>query len=246
MDYPTRDAQRSFYDDFAHSRMAGYLEGVNPRLRMARDRILSLVRSDSRILDVGCGVGVVTREIARRAPAGMTFACDLSAENIRIAGARRTTAHVEYKVLDVLNDFEAVREWVGGEGSLDLITLVDVIEHIPVARHSTLLEHLRTLLGEGGHVVLTFPTPAYQQYLRANDPGELQPIDEDVDPLDLCRVAEQKGFIVRQIDVCDVWRRNQYAHVVLGTAGGVDRIPPPYTLQERLKLRLRSLLRRRR
>ena len=173
----------------------------------------------------------------------MTFGCDLSTENIRIATGRRTNLHVEYRVLDVLNDFHAVREWVGGEGSLDLISLVDVIEHIPVARHPELLERVRTLLGDDGHLVLTFPTPAYQRYLRANDPGELQPIDEVVDPLDLCRLAEQEGFIVRQLYVCDVWRRNQYAHLVLGTCGGVERIRPAYTLTERLKLRLRFLLR---
>jgi trans-aconitate 2-methyltransferase len=245
MSYPTRDAQRSFYDEFAHRRMAGYLEDLNLRLRMAKDRILPLVRSDSRILDVGCGVGVVTRELARRAHAGTTFGCDLGAENIRIASARRSRVRVSYRELDVLSDFDTVREWVGGEASLDLISLVDVIEHIPAARHPELLERLRTLLGDDGHLVLTFPTPAYQQHLRANEPDELQPIDEDVDPLDLCRLAEQKGFVVRQLHVCDVWRRNQYAHVVLGTLDGVARVRPAYTRAERLKRRLQSFIRKR-
>ena len=69
------------------ARQADLLEGVPARYDAA---LLDAAGLDtrSRVLDVGCGTGSITRAAARRAPDGGALGVDLSAEMIAVASAR--------------------------------------------------------------------------------------------------------------------------------------------------------------
>ena len=69
-------------------------------------------------------------------------------------------------------------------------------------------------VNQSGVVLFTFPSPEYQEYLKANDPSALQVVDETVELDDLLRYTSLKlhSFAYR-----DVWSRNQYIHLALAT-----------------------------
>jgi hypothetical protein len=99
-------------------------------------------------------------------------------------------------------------------GQADVISLVDVIEHIPLEHHERLLANIAGVGRPGCRLVLTYPSPQYQLHLRENAPAELQIVDEIVQIQELAQKASQFGFSLRHFSLEDVWLQNQYVHAV--------------------------------
>lgn len=83
---------------------ADYAANSAAQLAWARELIARLqLRGDERVLDVGCGDGKVTAEIARALPRGEIIGVDGSAEMIRFASAtfpRSQFANLEFERMD--------------------------------------------------------------------------------------------------------------------------------------------------
>ena len=210
---PIADFIADFYDEFRDQRMVGYRLFGNKRLRLANRFVLRHVRRDSAILEVGCGIGVTTGRLARRARAGHVWAFDLSPRNIDFARATVKHANVSLEVLDVLTEPERLRSWVSRP--VDVVVFVDVLEHIPVDRHRELFQTLLTVGASTMKILMTFPTPEYQAYLREYDVDELQPVDEDITASHLEQTGGSLGFLLAEWRRLDVWRTSQYVHAVL-------------------------------
>src|SRR5688572_19205392 len=82
------DAVQAFYDEFSVSRMQRYLQKGNLRIHRAIKRILPLIASDSQILEIGCGIGLVTERLAEAAPRGTIWGYDISEKSIQQAKER--------------------------------------------------------------------------------------------------------------------------------------------------------------
>ena len=54
---------RAFYDEFSDSRMQPYLHEKNFRIEKAIDRILPFVEIENTVLEIGCGLGLVTERV---------------------------------------------------------------------------------------------------------------------------------------------------------------------------------------
>ena len=118
-----------------------------PAVRRALTRVTFSKRPIS-VLEVGSGNGVMTHELIELLHMRSMTACDVirppepsSSANFLIADARR---------LPLLSS------------SYDLVTLVDVIEHIE-ADYDALLEAFRVVV-PGGYVVVSVPTPAFPRW----------------------------------------------------------------------------------
>jgi trans-aconitate 2-methyltransferase len=215
------DKVREYYDDFLRSRMVQYRLYGNLRLERAAARILPFVRTDSKVLDIGCGIGLVTAKVAARASRGHVWGFDLSRENIWYASQTIRNANLTFLEADVVTDFETVRKRLPGQ--MDVVTLVDVIEHIPVEARPDLLVKIRALCSDDAVMVLTYPSPQYQEFLREHDPNELQIIDNVVLIEELVNEARKAGFSLRQYSLETVWMRNQYVHCVFQTVATLGR-----------------------
>src|SRR5680860_615557 len=123
---------KTYYDDYAARQTA---TGVNERHRsILKWAQQSGMHSDHRVLEIGCGVGTLTQLIAEAvSPHGFVTGMDLSPKSIEAAKERLAPfQNVRLMAVDVLEaEFEEY---------FDVIVLPDVIEHIPLERHSALLE----------------------------------------------------------------------------------------------------------
>ncbi len=104
-------------------------------------------------LDVGCGAGLMAEPLARMGAA--TSAIDAAAENI--AAAR---AHADGQGLAIDYQCIAVEELAAGGARFDLITCLEVVEH--VAGRDAFFAAIAQLLKPGGLAVFSTPnrTPA--------------------------------------------------------------------------------------
>ncbi|MDB5876426.1 MAG: putative methyltransferase, partial [Ramlibacter sp.] len=155
---------RAFYDEFSSSRMQSYLLETNLRIEKAIERVLPFVAADSRVLEIGCGLGLITERMAQVAVRGGIWACDLSEKNVESAKQRLCGENVHFRTADVLREFDELRAWIAQP--VDLVVMVDVLEHLPIGTHPAVFRNLRSVMGERATLVITYPSPQYQQYLR--------------------------------------------------------------------------------
>gem|GEM_PF-1848924 len=235
------DSHREFYDEFLTDRMVDYRLHGNLRIDRAIGLVTPHVQPFSRVLDIGCGIGLATEKVAAAANRGRVWACDLSPANIQFARATVKRQNIEFFACDVLNDFDTVRSRV--DEPLDIVMMVDVLEHLPLSAQTALFEGIGELLAKNALVLLTFPSPAFQEYLRTHKPERLQPVDEDLPAGWLERLAEASGTRLQRYEAIDVWMSEQYVHCVLSRGRTLVQRTPG--LAERVLGRARNVLRRR-
>jgi SAM-dependent methyltransferase len=114
-------------------------------LRASHRRLAALLRPGMNVLDVGCGSGAITREIADAVRPGLAVGIDVSPQLIdaaRIASSRQTNLH--FDVADV-HDYDRT-------GSFDIVTAARVLQWIPEPVPA--LEAMVSLVKPGGLVVV--------------------------------------------------------------------------------------------
>lgn len=203
---------RDYYHDF--SLMVGERDWREPNwrhemLRLHVTEVLGAAR-DLRILDVGCGAGVMSSFMCRF---GSVTGTDFSAPAIRLAAAMEPRAQFFAGSLDTLP----------AAAPYDVVTLFDVLEHVPPAEYETLFSRIGDLLTPGGWIILSTPHPDFSRRMEAEREDLRQVIDEPVDVDVLLRLAQGIGRQLTHYRTYDVdWDgARQYQFVVLAPPAGV-------------------------
>jgi SAM-dependent methyltransferase len=173
------DEAREFYEHF--SLVVGQRDWLRPNLRHARLRRLvdeEIEGSGLRVLDVGCGAGVMTSHMTRY---GEVIGTDFSSSAIELARKLVPTA-----------TFNAGREIP--EGEFDVITLFDVLEHIPQPERPAFIGGLAQRLAPQGRLFVSTPYPAFTRDRRLKGDDTLQIVDEEVELSDVVAEAASAGL----------------------------------------------------
>lgn len=235
----------AFYDDFLDRRMVNYRLHGNPRLDEATEFLIPHLRPDSRVLEVGCGIGIVTEALARRARRGHVWATDLSAKNIAYAERTVRPRNISWSTIDLLADPHALRAWV--PDPVNVVVMVDVFEHIPKGCRRQLMESINLVAASDFSLLLTFPSAEYQGHLYRELPEELQPVDETVSATDLESLGVDFDLRLVYWQTKDVWLTDQYVHAVLQRKSPLEPVGTPVRrLPRRIVRRLLSPYRRHR
>jgi len=125
---------------------AGYV-ALNERPHGGHAKLLALVGSEKRVLDVGCSSGYLARPLVER---GCTVV-GIEQDEAAAETAREVCAEV------LVGDAETMA-LPFPEGSFDIVLCGDLIEHL--RQPGQFLARVRPLLREGGHLVLTTPNVA--------------------------------------------------------------------------------------
>jgi glycosyltransferase involved in cell wall biosynthesis/2-polyprenyl-3-methyl-5-hydroxy-6-metoxy-1,4-benzoquinol methylase len=204
----TRGSPVAFYDRFARKLLADYASG-NPRTEQAILFAISMLPGGwIEVLDIGCGIGWSTSEIASNRPDARVRGVDLSPRLVTTARSLfGREPRLRFEACDFIEDEI--------EGEVDAIVLLDVYEHFPASARALVHDRFRTLLKDDGCLILTVPTPEHQQFMRNEHPGGVQPIDEDVSGDDVERLAHDiEGRVVARRTV-SVWHADDYMHALI-------------------------------
>jgi trans-aconitate 2-methyltransferase len=230
---------RGYYDEYVGRQRA---IGVNKRHRAILEWALKFgMRPDHSVLELGCGIGTLTGLLAKGLEAGGSVtAVDLSPASVETAEKR-------------LGSFGNVRLLVGDalemslEGRFDVVVLPDVIEHIPLERHSELFGRVASWVEDGGFVLLHYPSPHYQEWTRRHHPDRLQIIDQTIHADVLASHAYPHGLYLHHLETYSIWmREGDYVVAVLHPTNGADEVftemprrPPSLAARARGRLRRR-------
>lgn len=205
---------KEFYNSFLKSRMIDYrLSNGNERINMATNFVIKNIKLSDNILEIGCGIGIITERIARKIKKGFIWACDISDKNIWYAQKTIKEKNIKFFTADIFEQFDIIRNKI--DKQIDVFILVDVIEHLPIERHKELISKLNSIASRDYKIILTFPSVYYQEYLKQNNPKELQIIDEEITLDHLLNLAAENDLIIKYFELKDVWMNNQYVHCIM-------------------------------
>jgi 2-polyprenyl-6-hydroxyphenyl methylase / 3-demethylubiquinone-9 3-methyltransferase len=210
---------------------------MNPvRTRFVRERV---ALAETRVLDVGCGGGLLCEALAR-AGAHVT-GIDLAAGMIEVARLHATEQQlaIDYRVL--ASDALAVSE----PGSFDAITCMEMLEHVPEPQ--AVVESFARLARPGAHLFVSTINRNLKsfalaivgaEYVLRLLPRGTHEYERLIRPAELARWGRGAGFELRELaglafnpltEECRLTRDvsvNYLAHLVREEPSSALRLPP--------------------
>jgi trans-aconitate 2-methyltransferase len=192
-----------------------YVAFEEERTRPVRDLLGALPPIDARsVIDIGCGPGNSTEELAARYPRARAIGIDSSQDMIEAARARLPNIHFKVQDLNTWND----------PGPFDVILANAVLQWVP--NHEVLLPAFAAKLSPGGALAVQMPDnlgePAHRMMREVAAAGpwasKLEHASKARTPL-----PKPEWYYAQLKPVCskiDIWRTT-YFHSLPGGPGAV-------------------------
>lgn len=189
-------------------------------------RVREEIAPGSRLLDVACGPGTFIGSL----PAG------ISCTGIDIAKAQIDYAHAHYATTERRFALMAPGNLPVASDSFDVVTIVELIEHITAAEAAQLFTECRRVLRPGGKIVVTTPNyaclwPALE--FLTNRLGKVSYEDQHITKYrapSLRELFHTAGFADPQVDTC-LFSAPFFAALGWSLADTVARLEPAFLTQ---------------
>jgi 2-polyprenyl-3-methyl-5-hydroxy-6-metoxy-1,4-benzoquinol methylase len=194
---------QEFYDNFLDY-LKNDRERPNKRHEYIKHRLKQIIKSGDKVLDLGCGIGITT-EFISTLNVSKVIGVDLSPKLIEFA--KNTVRNAEFLVHDITT--------LNLNEKFDVISLCDVIEHIPRERYPELFNTIKRHLKDNGHVFITIPDPDYNDFIRKHRPEKMQIIDNSVTFNEILHYCSVNGLKVKLFNMYGIWLPNEYNEYIL-------------------------------
>ena len=141
---------KEHFELYEISKLRSTLSGtVQEHIEHYQKRLLPLFSDfkDLKILDVGCGEGMITRYFSELYPKNKYLGIDLSDKNIEIANERYKSENIGFTQSDISQSKHNIEE------KFDLIFSFSVIQYFDKESFILLTNNLRNILNKGGVIV---------------------------------------------------------------------------------------------
>lgn len=198
-----------FYDSF-HQKLINDYKNGNLRMEKAITFVLNHLKENAKnILDIGCGIGWSSYELATNFPQSNVLGLDLSPKLIEIAQKLFEASNLKFRYGNILD------ENFSNHFPCNAIILIDVFEHIPLSSRNIFYKVIEQLLADQGNLFLTCPTVHHQNWLKTHRPEGLQPIDESITLNDVIRLAEALNGELIYFENQSIWMNDDYFHAII-------------------------------
>ncbi|MCE3226183.1 MAG: hypothetical protein K0S32_734 [Bacteroidetes bacterium] len=182
--HASKQQVEEFYDTYKEKQQK---IGVNIRHRTILKNLKAAgLKPDSKVIEIGCGIGTVSGLIIKSIPSGKFTGVDISPESIDMAKRLNPSSNAEFLVSDMSNFTHSIK--------FDFVVLPDVLEHIPVEQHNNLFRVLSEITTKDAVVLINIPEPNCLNWIRKHHPEKLQIIDQALSMQDLLNNTYPHGF----------------------------------------------------
>lgn len=145
----------------------------------------------SSLVDIGCGDGWLACRLAARFPERRVVGVDVSPSGLKLASSMHALPNLEFESCDITSALPSGAPFDRG-------TLVEVLEHVPVAEVPAFVEAVSRLIRPGGKLFVTVPSTNldvrsikrhHQHFTDQTLKAALDPFFEAVD----CQYVNRKG-----------------------------------------------------
>jgi ubiquinone/menaquinone biosynthesis C-methylase UbiE len=223
-----------FYDEYVVEQAN---TGINDRIYGVYERLIGLgLNAHSTVLELGCGIGMMTSLLKRTVNQGKIHAIDISAASIEYGKAKFGGANITFSTQDITT-FETQLN------TPDFITLIDVLEHIPLELHAALFKRISQVMGLNSHFVINLPNPDYITHDIALEADSLQVIDQPVPFASLIQQLDDAGIELMTYQKYGLWHHDEYQWFVLRIKRPFNevRIDDSLTLMEKIKRKIKRI-----
>lgn len=148
---------------------------------------------NSKVLEIGCGIGTLSNLLAGFLTKGKITAVDISPETIALAKHKfKNRKNLEFQVSDMSN-------W-SNNNTFDIIVLPDVLEHIPLDQHDNLFDKINTVSNINTRLLINIPHPKALEYIIENRKDLLQIIDIPIHTNILSQNAVNHGYYIESLE----------------------------------------------
>jgi ubiquinone/menaquinone biosynthesis C-methylase UbiE len=221
-----------FYDEYVAAQAN---TGINDRIYGVYERLIGLgLNAQSSVLELGCGIGMMTSLMKRTVNQGKIHAIDISAASIEYGKAKFGGANITFSTQDITT-FETQLN------TPDFITLIDVLEHIPLELHAALFRRISQVMGLNSHFVINLPNPDYIAHDIALEADSLQVIDQPVPFASLIQQLDDAGLELMTYQKYGLWHHDEYQWFVLRIKRPFNevRIDDSLTLIDKIKRKIK-------
>jgi trans-aconitate 2-methyltransferase len=230
---------KSWYNDYSEKQVR---VGVNLRHYTIMNEVIKAgLKRNSKVLEIGCGVGTLTELLHRYVKRGKIVSTDISDQSIAIARNRFGNSGRNEFITTDMKGFSY-------RGKFDFIILADVLEHIPYEQHSDLFARIVAHMHKSSLIFINLPHPRALDYIRTHNPALLQIIDQSISADTLMNNIYNNGLIILSYVSCSIFdKETDYAMIWLKKDGPITLRPLPKStiilrkIRERIKFLLASL-----
>jgi ubiquinone/menaquinone biosynthesis C-methylase UbiE len=223
-----------FYDKYVVEQVN---TGINDRIYGVYERLIGLgLNAHSSVLELGCGIGMMTSLLKRTVNQGKIHAIDISAASIEYGKSKFGAANITFSRQDI-TAFETPLN------TPDFITLIDVLEHIPLELHASLFKRISQVMGLNSQFVINLPNPDYIAHDIALEADTLQVIDQPVPFASLIQQLDDTGLELMTYQKYGLWHHDEYQWFVLRIKRPFNeiRIDDSLTLMEKIKRKIKRI-----
>lgn len=196
-----RKEVKEFYDAYVdHQEMIG----INSRHIHILDKLKQAgLKKNHRVLEVGCGIGIVSHLIAKKVPSGHVLAVDISERSIDTAKKLwKLYSNLSFEVSDM-------QDFLKPNTQFDFFVFPDVLEHIPVDQHPHLFKTIDKHSHDGSVVCIHIPAPRFLEYNIQHDREKLQVIDQPLDTGELVINLKNAGYFLEKMETYPVFYKEK-------------------------------------
>ncbi len=195
------DQVETFYDDFAPTQLT---TGINERIYSLYLRLKKAGLDDkSSIVELGCGVGILSCLIGKKIKNGRHHAADISSASINTAKENCQQDQTEFSTHDVVT-------FVPSFKNPDFVCLFDILEHIPMDRHLDLFKNINSYIDDHSQVLINIPNPSYLEYDHEYQPEVLQIIDQPLPLSFLSKTIDEAGLEIVFFETYSIFVNEDY------------------------------------
>lgn len=196
----------SFYNEYVQEQAQ---IGINDRIYSLYQRIEGLgINANSNILELGCGIGVLSYLLSKRISSGKIEAIDISDASIAFAKSKINSKNILFKTQDIV-------EFTTNLSNIHFITLFDVLEHIPLEMHQRLFCRIAQCMDQNSFFLINLPNPDFIALDVQNQEDSLQIIDQAVPLVPMLAQLEAAELELMDYEKYSIWFKDEYQFFII-------------------------------